>query len=182
MDDADSSTPPGDEEQADDSLDEADIHDVLRNERRRLALERLRDGDGPESVGDLAEHIAEIESGESPPPKNVRQSVYISLHQTHLPKLDSLRIVAYDSRAKTVSLGSSAAELDYFLDDAEPTQAPFALLSLATCLAGLALLVAGWMGVPVIDRVDPRLVAGLALTAVAVVAGAELGLRTRSRT
>ncbi|RDZ47571.1 hypothetical protein C5B86_00485 [Haloferax sp. Atlit-19N] len=169
-------------EQADGSLDEADIHDVLRNERRRLALERLRDGDGPESVGDLAEHIAEIESGESPPPKNVRQSVYISLHQTHLPKLDSLRIVAYDSRAKTVSLGSSAAELDHYLVDGEPTQAPFALLSLATCLAGLALLFAGWMGVPVIDRVDPRLVAGLALTVAAVAAGAELGLQTRSRT
>ncbi|ELZ99324.1 DUF7344 domain-containing protein [Haloferax sulfurifontis] len=174
--------PPAVDDSPDDSLDEADIHDVLRNERRRLALERLRDAAGPESVGDLAEYIAVAESGESPPPKNVRQSVYISLHQTHLPKLDSLRIVAYDSRGKTVSLGSAAAELDHFLADPEPTQPPLALLSLATCLAGLALLVAGWMGVPVIGGVDPRLVAGLALTAVAVVAGAELGLQTRSRT
>ncbi|ELZ94246.1 hypothetical protein C440_11513 [Haloferax mucosum ATCC BAA-1512] len=166
---------------ADRTLDEADIHDVLRNERRRLTLERLRDSDGTESVGDLAEHIAEVESGESPPPKNVRQSVYISLHQTHLPKLDTLHIVAYDSAAKMVSLGATAAELDpYFADGGHRTM-PFAVLSFTTCLAGVVLVLAGWMGMPVIARVDPRLVALVTLLVVALVIGAELGLKTRNR-
>lgn len=165
---------------ADGTLDEAVIHDVLRNERRRLVLERLRDTDDEQAVGDLAEHIAEVESGESPPPRNVRQSVYISLHQTHLPKLDTLHIVTYDSSAKVVSLGTSAVELEPYLVD-DTVQSSFAMLTFTTCLAGLALVFAGWMGMPVIDRVDPRLVAIVALVLVALVTGAELGLASRGR-
>lgn len=164
----------------DGTLDEAVIHDVLRNERRRLVLERLHDGGDEQAVGDLAEHIAEVESGESPPPRNVRQSVYISLHQTHLPKLDTLHIVAYDSAAKVVSLGSSAVELEPYLGDDTP-QTPFAMLTFTTCLAGLALVLAGWMGMPVVARIDPRLVAVVVLAVVALVSGAELGLLTRNR-
>ncbi|AFK20505.1 hypothetical protein E6P09_12605 [Haloferax mediterranei ATCC 33500] len=171
-----------DDDPTEGTIDEADIHDVLRNERRRLTLEQLRDSDGTESVGDLAEHIAEVESGESPPPKNVRQSVYISLHQTHLPKLDTLHIVAYDSTAKVVSLGTCATELDPYFDDGDEGTTPFAVLSFTTCLAGLALLFAGWMGMPVIAGVDPRFVAIVTLLAVALVSGAELGLRTQNRT
>ncbi|KAB1188163.1 MULTISPECIES: hypothetical protein [Haloferax] len=162
------------------SLDEGVIHDVLRNGRRRLVLERLRESGDEQSVGDLAEHIAEVESGESPPPRNVRQSVYISLHQTHLPKLDTLHIVAYDSAAKVVSLGGTAVELEPYLVD-DPAQRPFAMLTFTTCLAGLALVLAGWMGMPVIARVDPRLVALVVLVIVALVSGAELGLLARNR-
>ncbi|KAB1198858.1 MULTISPECIES: hypothetical protein [Haloferax] len=164
----------------DETLDDAVIHDVLRNERRRLVLERLRDSDDDQAVGDLAEHIAEVESGESPAPRNVRQSVYISLHQTHLPKLDTLHIVAYDSTAKMVSLGSNAVELEPYLVDA-PTRRPFAMLTFTTCLAGLSLVLAGWMGIPILARVDPRLVAIVTLLAVALVSGLELGLLTRNR-
>ncbi|WP_411963770.1 hypothetical protein [Haloferax sp. YSMS24] len=164
----------------DETLDDAVIHDILRNERRRLVLERLRDSDDDQAVGDLAEHIAEVESGESPPPRKVRQSVYISLHQTHLPKLDTLHVVAYDSTAKMVSLGSNAVELEPYLVDGPP-QRPFAMLTFTTCLAGLGLVLAGWMGMPVLAGVDPRLVAVVTLVAVALVSGLELRLSTRNR-
>jgi hypothetical protein len=80
-------------------LDEGDIHDVLRNERRRHTLELLRDNGETSSVRDLSEEVAALETGESPPPRNIRQSVYVSLHQTHLPKLDDLGIAVYDADA-----------------------------------------------------------------------------------
>ena len=98
------------------SLSPAEIHDVLRNDRRRLVLERLRENGGTETVSELAEHIGAIEAGESPPPRNVRQSVYVSLHQTHLPKLDDLGIVTYDADGKTVELDARATDLDAYLD------------------------------------------------------------------
>ncbi|MFB6130362.1 MAG: hypothetical protein ABEJ28_06035, partial [Salinigranum sp.] len=97
-------------------LDPSEIHDVLRNERRRLVIERLRGGDGTEAVRDLAEHIAGIEAGETPPPRNVRQSVYVSLHQTHLPKLDKLGIIEYDSDAKEVELAGRAQDVAVYLE------------------------------------------------------------------
>jgi hypothetical protein len=153
-------------------LDEAVIHDVLRNDRRRLVLEQLRDEVSSQSVGTLAEHIAEVESGESPPPKNVRQSVYISLHQTHLPKLDSLRIVTYDSAQKEVTLGSRADELDVYFDDS--TVDALAAMSFVACLIGLVLVLGSWMEVPIITTIDPRLIAVIALVVATAVTGAEL--------
>ncbi|MFC7201992.1 hypothetical protein ACFQJC_00550 [Haloferax namakaokahaiae] len=153
-------------------LDDAVVHDVLRNERRRLVLEQLRDEVSSQSVGTLAEHIAEVESGESPPPKNVRQSVYISLHQTHLPKLDALHIVSYDSVQKEVTLGSRADELDVYFDD--PPVGALAAMSFVACLIGLVLVLGSWMQVPVITSIDPRLIAVIALVVATAVTGAEL--------
>ncbi len=55
-------------------------------------------------LSDLAEEIAAAETGERPPPRNKRQSVYVTLHQTHLPKLAHHDVVDYDSERKTVTV------------------------------------------------------------------------------
>ena len=74
-----------------------DIHDVLSNERRRMVLSILHEEDTRSTTArDLSERIAEMETGQSPPPRNIRQSAYVSLHQTHLPKLDELEVLAAD--------------------------------------------------------------------------------------
>ena len=96
-------------------LDEGDIHDVLRNERRRHTLELLRDNGETSSVRDLSEEVAALETGESPPPRNIRQSVYVSLHQTHLPKLDDLGIAVYDADAKRVTLTDRVGEVEAYM-------------------------------------------------------------------
>lgn len=129
-------------------LSEADIHDVLRNDRRRLTLERLAETN-EETVRSLSEHIGAIESGEDPPPRNVRQSVYISLHQTHLPKLDDLGIVDYDDNGKTVSLEGNAEQvLAYmrFSGTNEPDTPPYAL---GIGVLGL-MVVFGWLLAPAV--------------------------------
>ncbi len=97
-------------------LDESEIHNVLRNDRRRETLRYLRESDGSLSVDDLSEHIATLETGESPPPRNVRKSVYVSLHQTHLPKLDDLGIVAYDQRSKELTLEDRVREVEVYME------------------------------------------------------------------
>ena len=97
-------------------LDPGEIHNVLRNDRRRRALQRLRESDGPISVDALAEHIASAETGESPPPRDVRKSVYVSLHQTHLPKLNELDIVDYDQRDQQIALRDRAEEVEVYME------------------------------------------------------------------
>jgi len=51
-----------------------DVHEILRNERRRRAIKCLLDADGPVTVRALSEEIAEMETGESPPPCEARVS------------------------------------------------------------------------------------------------------------
>ena len=87
-------------------LSETRIHEVLSNDRRRMAIEYLQDGDL--TLRELSERIAEAETGESPPPRNIRQSAYVSLQQTHIPKLAELDIVNYDEESKVVSLAEAA--------------------------------------------------------------------------
>lgn len=83
--------------------------DVLSNRRRRLVLELLRANGGEATARELSEYIATVESGENPPPRNIRQSAYVSLHQTHLPKLNKPDIIEYDGQAKTVKLNDRTA-------------------------------------------------------------------------
>ncbi len=97
-------------------LDESQIHNVLRNDRRRETIRYLRQTGDSLAVDDLAEHIATLETGESPPPRNVRKSVYVSLHQTHLPKLDDLGIVEYDQRSKELVLNDRAREVEVYME------------------------------------------------------------------
>jgi hypothetical protein len=68
-------------------IDPREIHDVLRNDRRRLTLQYLKQRLEPVEVRELSERVAELEIGESPPPRDIRKSVYNALNQTHLPKL-----------------------------------------------------------------------------------------------
>jgi hypothetical protein len=137
---------------ADGELDEADIHDVLRNDRRRLVIERLQStDDGSETVRELSERIATAESGESPPPRNIRQSVYVSLHQTHLPKLDDLGIVEYDSDSKQVRLAEGADEVAVYMEVVPREGISWAEYYLGVGLLGLGLAVAVVAGVPVLS-------------------------------
>jgi hypothetical protein len=97
-------------------LEPSEIHNVLRNDRRRRAIKHLRDSDDTLDVDALAEHIASVETGESPPPRDVRKSVYVSLHQTHLPKLDDLGIIDYDQRSKELHLKDRAQEVEVYME------------------------------------------------------------------
>jgi predicted transcriptional regulator len=159
------------------ALSQSDIHDVLRNDRRRLVLERLTDV-GPESVSDLAEEIGAVESGESPPPRNVRQSVYVSLHQTHLPKLDELGIVVYDDDEKTVTLAENADEVLEYMAIGEEGDQDTDWVRTYAALSGLA-AVGGVIAVAgaLVPAVDPVALAGAVVATLGGLAGGAVAVR-----
>ena len=148
------------------ALEPTEIHDVLRNDRRRLVLEELFDTEEGGTVRELAEYIASVEAEESPPPRNVRQSVYVSLHQTHLPKLDELGIVSYDGDTKEVSLDDNADAVAVYLDvdrgeepgDREAGGRALEPVYIGVGLVGIAALLANQLGVPGVSAVSGSLV------------------------
>jgi DNA-binding transcriptional ArsR family regulator len=96
-----------------DRLGEPEIYDVLQNERRRRAVRHLCDHAGELTLGELATHLARDESADAAATNE--RSVYNSLHQTHLPKLESEGVVVYDRETNTVTLEATAGDLERYL-------------------------------------------------------------------
>jgi hypothetical protein len=130
------------------ALSETDIHDVLRNDRRRMVLERLGAADGPQTTRELSETIAARETGEQPPPRNVRQSVYISLQQTHLPKLAELDVVEYDEDSKEVRPARNASEVGVYMEVVPKYGLAYSEYYAGLGVLGILLVTATSVGVP----------------------------------
>lgn len=158
------------------ALDRAEIHDVLSNDRRWHVLELLSDED-PQDLRSLANAIAAVESGESPAPRQVRQSVYVTLHQNHLPKLDSLGIVEYDDTSKMVALDERADEIDVYLEVVERGHLSWSEYQFGIVVLGLLTTLASVVGTPVLGTVAPVVYASGAL----VVLLASIGFRLREQ-
>jgi hypothetical protein len=139
-------------------LDEREIHDVLRNDRRRLALEALRERGGQATVRELSEQIASQETGEAPPPRDTRQSVYVSLHQTHLPKLDTLSIVEYKPDEKDVTLTERIQAVEVYMEVVPEYGLSWGEFYFGLALLGLLTAVAAVLDVPGVSRIGLTLV------------------------
>lgn len=126
------------------------IFDILRNRRRQLVLEFLRDRDEKVTLGELAEHIAAIENDTTVRQLNAQQRkrVYIGLYQSHLPKMADVGVIEFNQSRGHISRGESIDQLLRYLDvatgrvdddDDEPEPNPFARFSGAVfaVLAGL---------------------------------------------
>lgn len=142
-------------------------------------LKELRRNGGTSTLRELSESIAAEETGESPPPRNIRDSVYASLHQTHLPKLDGLGIVEYDSNTKSVALTELADELVPYTTVMSDTGLPWYQHYLLLGLTAMAAVVASDLGLPLLAEVGP---VGVALGfAVAMVGSLVVQLSTGIR-
>ncbi|MFB6120545.1 MAG: hypothetical protein ABEJ68_05445 [Halobacteriaceae archaeon] len=82
-------------------LDE--VFSILQNSRRRLVLRYLVER-AETTQGELAEHIAAVENGidRAEVTSTQRKRVYISLYQSHLPKLDDANAIEFDDNRGTV--------------------------------------------------------------------------------
>ncbi len=158
-------------------LAETEIHDILRNDRRRRVIEHLQASVGTVTLRELAETIAAHETGDSPPPRSVRDSVYNSLHQTHLPKLDDEGVVEYDEHRKTVELRPGAHDVNVYMEVVTKYGITWADYYRTIATIALSLLVATELGVPVVSAVPTLLLASCALVVVAASTAYQLWTR-----
>lgn len=124
------------------------VFDLLSSSRRRFVLYYLRQRDEPVELGDLASELAAWENDTAVDDLTDRQRkrVYVSLYQTHIPKLEDAGLVSYDSETGSVRLLSRIDEFSRYLatDDDE---FPWQLYYLVLTIAGLAFYLAVWIGV-----------------------------------
>lgn len=101
-----------------------DIYHLLQTKRRRDVLRYLRDTEGPVRLRELAEQVAAWEQETTVENLNSseRQRVYISLYQSHLPKLDTHDIVDYDKDRGRVEPTPRVSRLEAYLEGPTDSQ------------------------------------------------------------
>jgi len=127
------------------------VFEILSNRRRRLVLHYLRESGEPCTIQEMAEEIAARENDVSTEDLTAqeRKRVYVSLYQTHIPKLAETGLV--DDEREAVSLTDRAAIIEDVLvpvsESAYPWQKHYFVLSV---LGGalFLLLVVGNPGIP----------------------------------
>lgn len=103
------------------------VFDLLSNPRRRFILSYLRQSEGPVDLVDLADEIAAWENDTDVEnlTSQQRKRVYVSIYQTHVPKLANAGVVTHDQDSGLVALSSDANQIDRHLqgdEEREPWQ------------------------------------------------------------
>ena len=99
-------------------LEIGEVFEILKNERRRMVIEYLKNqDDGQATLDVVAEHIAAVENGVdvSQISSSQRKRVYIGLYQCHLPKMDEYGVVDYEKSRGTIEL-QDISQFDKYLD------------------------------------------------------------------
>ncbi|WP_256301008.1 DUF7344 domain-containing protein [Haloarchaeobius salinus] len=114
------------------------VFDILSNSRRRFILSRLQKRDEPIELMDLANQIAAWENDTTVDELTDKQSkrVYVSVYQTHVPKLESVGLITYDPDTGLIELADQAREIDRYMPDQEEEEVPWHRYYVA--LAGLS--------------------------------------------
>ena len=103
------------------SLTQNEAYDLLSNPRRRFVISHLRQHGDPMSVSDLSDAVAAWENDQPVEDLTDRQvkRVYVSLYQTHLPKLKEAGLLHYDQETGVVSSTSAVDELDNYMPQSD---------------------------------------------------------------
>lgn len=119
------------------------VFDILSSPRRRYVLYYLKEVDEPIELTALAEQVAAWENETDPESltDQERKRVYVSLYQTHIPKLDEAGVVNYDQESGTVELAPGSSAVDEYLPQVGPELSWERLyFALAIISAGLLVL------------------------------------------
>ena len=99
------------------------VCELISNARRRAVIRHVAalDPDKTVQMGDLARAIAGEEHDISPAAvsSEQRKTVYVSLLQNHLPKLDGADVVDWNDRSGDIAHGRSVTELAALVESIE---------------------------------------------------------------
>lgn len=100
---------------ADPTQDE--VFTILKNQRRRRVIRYLKQNGGAASLREVTAEIAATENDVSVEELsyNQRKVVYVSLYQTHIPRLEEADVIEYDHRSGMLTLTDEASSYDVHL-------------------------------------------------------------------
>lgn len=160
------------------------VFDVLSSKRRRQVLLLLKN-EGPMRLTELAEMVAAMENDTSVDDltKQQRKRVYVSLYQTHVPKLEDAGLVSYEQDSGVVELQARASGIEQYLDGDSGFRWQYVYVTAAT--VGLVFVVASvtdfWLFGGVSESIIAVLVAGALATTALVHLALWAGLKRRLR-
>ena len=152
------------------TLTQDEVYELLSNARRRFVISYLRGREEPVPLSELSDAVASWEN-EVPAEELTDQQVkrvYVSLYQTHLPKLSDFGLVEYDRDEGTVELTESVRELDTYLPDQQRSGQSWAVRYAAVAVVGLALDLVALVALPPAAQVLFGVATILAFAALAV--------------
>jgi hypothetical protein len=95
-----------------------EVFELLSNERRRYVIRYLQSNDGAGELGDMATQVAAWEHDVAPDrvDSTERKRAYTTLQQSHLPKMDDMGAVDYDSDSGHVEATEALGAVDIYLE------------------------------------------------------------------
>lgn len=137
-------------------LSEKEIFDVLSSDRRRFVLSYLQDGDWTATLNELARELGSREYGTGPDEltDTQRRRLYVSLYQTHVPKMADYEIVTYDSDSGVVSSTDRVREVNRYRGPGTANGPPWTLVYLGLSAVWLVLIAASILGVGFLGAID----------------------------
>ena len=168
---------------AEPALSRAEVFDLLSNRRRRGVIRYLRGTDGSVELESVIDAVVAWETGGSPDAvtESQRASVYSSLLQTHLPRLEEAGVVVLDREAGTVEPTDRTREVELYLEYAPKAAIPWAEYYLGLAAVSAAALAVVWAGLPPFDTLPLELVAAGVVAVLGVSAIVHLVETRRSR-
>lgn len=153
-----------------DTLSQDTVFDLLSSARRRYILYYLRQHGGEATINELASQIAVWENDvpEEELTSQDEKRVYVSLYQTHIPKLEERGIVEYDSDSSVVRLTDQVYQIDRYLTAEDVSEFPWQLYYLVVAVVGGLLFALSVLGVSVFAALDSALVGALVIGVFAV--------------
>lgn len=166
---------------SDTELTQDDVFEILSSPRRRYLLYHLRQRQEPVELTTLAEHVAAWENGVDTEDLTTqeRKRVYVSLYQTHVPKLDDAGIVEYDSESGMVALTQRAQRIDSYLGEDDAIQ--WQLIYVGLAVVGSVLLFLTLADVSVFGALAESVVAAVIVGLFGLLALAHVVYQRRSR-
>ena len=109
---------------------------ILGNNRRMLMIEYLQRKEGQAELRELVEFIAEKEGDTD---RKHRKSVYVSLVQTHIPKLEREGVIAFDHGV--ITLIKVPNDVNVYMEVVKKNDISWSAFYMGTSMIFLA---AGW--------------------------------------
>lgn len=139
-----------------------EIFEILSNKRRRMVLYYLRQHDGTVAVQELAKEIAALEN-DIPTDKlssQQRKRVYVSLYQTHLPKMAGANVIDYDKDNGTVALTAQSNAMEEYLADGDTETYSWRNHYLGLTISSVSVILLSMTSIPGFATISTTIVGG----------------------
>ena len=164
-------------------IDREVAYQALSNRRRRFTVHYLIQQWEPVTLRTLSEQIAAWENGISRKQitSKQRKRVYTALHQAHLPKLDKMGIIEYDTHEMVAHPTEKLGTLRVYMDVVPEDEIPWSVFYTGIALSFGTGSILGWLGLLPFDLISGYAWAALTAWMIAIIGAVHIYRNRQNR-